>query len=118
VARVLIVDDDVDTGEMLVDLLVAEGYTVEHVRNGQDALIRVQAHPPDVILLDLRMPVMDGLKFAAAYRALPGPHALIIATTAGTSLGKPGVARQFAAAIQKPFEVPALLNLLHQVLGR
>ena len=117
-AHILVVDDDVATGDMLVDLLGAEGYTVEHARHGVDALVRVQAQPPDVILLDLVMPVMDGPTFAAAYRGHPGPHAPIIAMTASTSLVDAIAALRPAAVLQKPFELAALLDVVREALAR
>jgi CheY-like chemotaxis protein len=59
-ARVLVVEDDVPTCEMLVEFLRLEGFAVDRAPNGRIALDRVQAHRLDVVLLDLLMPVMDG----------------------------------------------------------
>ncbi len=110
-------DDDLATGEMLLDLLAAEGYTAEHAHNGLDALTRIQAHPPDVILLDLVMPVMDGPTFAAEYRARPGPHAPIITMTASTTLEEAIAATQPVRVLPKPFEIADLLEVLRRTLG-
>src|SRR4051812_28328927 len=57
---VLIVDDDADIRQMLAVLLTDAGYTVDTAANGRDALARVQAGPPQLVLLDLQMPGMTG----------------------------------------------------------
>jgi len=115
--RVLVVEDDAATREMLVDFLGLEGFAVEHAPNGLVALDRVQAHRPHVILLDLLMPVMDGPTFAATYRTVPGPHAPLIVMTASPSLTDTLAAIQPAAVLHKPFEIADLRAVLDQVLG-
>ena len=60
-ARILIVDDDVTVAEILSRYLVHEGYEVESVGDGRQALERTRAHAPDLILLDLMLPGMSGL---------------------------------------------------------
>jgi CheY-like chemotaxis protein len=57
---VLVVDDDQPTRELLSDFLESEGYNVESARCGRDGLARVEAGGVDAILLDLRLPDMDG----------------------------------------------------------
>ncbi len=59
---ILIVDDLADNIRILSDTLSSQGYRIRAVRNGSMALIGVRAAPPDVILLDIRMPVMDGFE--------------------------------------------------------
>jgi class 3 adenylate cyclase len=59
---VLVVDDEEQNRVLLRDSLAAHGYEVEEAENGEKALLKIAAHPPDVILLDLMMPVMDGFE--------------------------------------------------------
>jgi CheY-like chemotaxis protein len=61
--RVLVVDDDADIRELLVEFLGSEGYDVAAAGDGVEALERARAHRPDVILLDLMMPGMNGWEF-------------------------------------------------------
>jgi CheY-like chemotaxis protein len=68
---VLVVDDDPDILEAICDILETEGYEVARARHGEEALMRVEARRPAVILLDLMMPVMDGVAFAQALRLRP-----------------------------------------------
>jgi len=61
-SRVLIVEDEPDIRELIVHHLKREGYLVSAASSGEEALRQVQAAPPDLVLLDLMMPVMDGLE--------------------------------------------------------
>ena len=69
---VLVVDDDPDARDRLRAVLHREGWTVAEAANGEEALAIVAHRPPQLILLDLMMPVMDGFKFLHALRERPG----------------------------------------------
>ncbi|RZI42748.1 response regulator [Herbaspirillum sp. HC18] len=69
--RVLLVEDDVPTREMMRRTLQKDGLDVMEAENGKVALDKVAEQAPDLILLDLMMPVMDGFQFAAELRAHP-----------------------------------------------
>jgi DNA-binding response OmpR family regulator len=69
--RVLIVDDDPDIRSIVRGILEPEGFEVSEARDGGDALAQVTASPPNLILLDLMMPGMNGSQFLAATAALP-----------------------------------------------
>src|SRR5437868_5941207 len=68
-ANILIVDDDADARESLAVLLRDSGHTATCVPNGREALARVLADVPDVVLLDLLMPDMDGPSFLEVVRS-------------------------------------------------
>jgi CheY-like chemotaxis protein/nitrogen-specific signal transduction histidine kinase len=72
--RVLIVDDDRDAAESLASLLTLHGHDVRTAYDGVDAVQTTSQFYPDLILLDLVMPRMDGLEAAARIRQLPLPH--------------------------------------------
>ena len=65
---VLVVEDDADTCDTLRRMLEKEGWTVSEAENGRVALARIAARRPDVVLLDLMMPEMDGFEFVAELR--------------------------------------------------
>ena len=71
VCRVLIVEDDDPTREMMRAILAREGWNVDEAVNGRDGLERVHAARPDLVLLDLMMPEMDGFTFAEKLRQNP-----------------------------------------------
>jgi CheY-like chemotaxis protein len=61
-----VVDDDPAIREVVADILQTEGYVVDLAKDGQVALERIREHRPDVVLLDLMMPVMNGWQFLKA----------------------------------------------------
>jgi signal transduction histidine kinase len=110
--RVLIVEDDALTQAVLREALLDEGYRVLEAADGEAALNLIDAESPDVILLDLRLPVMDGPTFAQRYRqAVPAPVPIIVVTA---SEHQAIDARRMAAAavVTKPFIVEELLQLV------
>jgi CheY-like chemotaxis protein len=111
---ILIVDDDDAIRELIEMALVDEGYEVALATNGQEALDKLGAARPRLILLDMAMPVMDGWAFAAAYRARPGPHAPIVVVTAAHEAA--ARAAQVAADdfIAKPFDLNRLLETVER----
>ncbi len=68
-ARILIVDDHQDNVELLQARLEARGYEIDTATDGQEALDRVAAMPPDLILLDVMMPIIDGIEVARRLKA-------------------------------------------------
>src|SRR5450755_3429244 len=79
--RILIVDDDANIRTSVRLCLEATGYTVEQAINGGDALEKIHASPPDLVLLDLAMPVLDGMTVLAELRALlwrQSPRAIVM----------------------------------------
>lgn len=108
--RVLVVDDDESIVSLMRLALEDEGYEVRTASNGRDGLALAAAFAPDVILLDMNMPVMDGQAFAAAYREAPQPPPrapIIVVTAAGDAAGR---AQQLRAAgfLGKPFDLDEL----------
>ncbi len=78
--RVLVVDDEPRFRENLVTLLTLRGFAVNAAENGARALALLADHPFDVVVLDMRMPELDGGKTMRAMQALPAPPACIILT--------------------------------------
>ncbi|MEA2435454.1 MAG: two-component system, OmpR family, response regulator MprA, partial [Thermoleophilaceae bacterium] len=118
-AAVLLVDDDAPIRRMLERTLVAEGYDVAAVADGGAALAQVERSLPDLIVLDVGMPGMDGLAVTRRLRAkgLPVP---ILLLTARDALAE-RVAGLDAGAddyLVKPFEVDELTARVRALLRR
>lgn len=80
--RILVVDDNEDAADSMAALLRARHHRVDVANGGQRALELIQAHDPDVVLLDIGMPVMDGHEVARKARAMPGrAHVRLVALT-------------------------------------
>ena len=84
--RVLVVEDSVVNQKLLTHLLADEGYDVTIASNGKQAVEQYQRQVFDVVLMDVQMPVMDGLtatKLIRSYESGTGQRAVIVAVTAG-----------------------------------
>jgi CheY-like chemotaxis protein len=110
--RVLVVDDDDTLREFVMSVLSDEGYEVAGATNGAVALEIAGRITPDVVLLDMRMPVMDGATFATTYRRVAGQHAPILVMTGVEALVEPAFASGAGGVIKKPFDVDTLLSLV------
>ena len=110
--RVLLVDDDPDILESTQYLIEAEGYQVDTARNGQEALDRLQVQRPDVILLDLMMPVMDGWQFADRLRKTVFANVPIVVLSATHALAERAKQIPATAYLAKPFDIDELLRKL------
>jgi two-component system, chemotaxis family, chemotaxis protein CheY len=113
--RILIVDDDESIRQIVGLCLSDEGYEVFEAPNGQVALDQLDEARPDLILLDLRMPVMDGWEFARSYRTRPGPHADIIAFVAGLNVEEESAELNAASVLSKPFDLDDLLQVVRSL---
>ena len=109
---ILVVDDDAAIRRVVAAVLADEGYTVAEAPDGGAALARARAAPPRLILLDMRMPGMDGWEFARRYRRRPGPHAPIICVTAAVDAAARGAQIGAVAALAKPFDLDELVALV------
>lgn len=109
---VLVVEDDDSVRNFISLALEDEGYPVVTAPNGAAALDLVREVAPRVILLDMRMPVMDGWAFARAYRAAPGPHAPIVVLTAARDTAERAAQIDAAAYLAKPFDLDDLLAVV------
>ncbi|HVR88647.1 MAG TPA: response regulator [Candidatus Limnocylindria bacterium] len=106
----LVVDDDEGIRELITSALAEEGYDVTAAADGAEALDVARRCDPAIIVLDMRMPVMDGWQFARAYRALPGPHAPIVICTAALDAREDARAIGADGFVGKPFLLEDLLT--------
>jgi two-component system chemotaxis response regulator CheY len=112
-APILVVEDDTDIRETIAAILEMEGYAVELASNGEEAITVVANQTPSLVLLDMRMPVLDGWGFARVLRER-GVSVPIIVMTAAQDAGR--WAREIGAQgyIAKPFDLGDLLSQVQQ----
>jgi two-component system, OmpR family, response regulator MprA len=118
-AHILVVDDDPHITELLRRIFVFEGYSVAIAQAGNEALSRVLEHPPDLVVLDLMLPGLDGLEVARRLRAA-GDMVPILMLTARD--GVPNRVAGFEAGadhyLVKPFAPEELLVIVKTLLRR
>jgi len=108
---VLVVDDDPDTRELLEEALVRAGYSVAIASNGREALAVLRSIRPEMILLDIQMPLMDGAEFRQAQRR--DRDLIKIPTVVMTgSKDEPLLDIGVVETLTKPFRVKDLLAIV------
>ena len=123
-AAVLVVEDDPGVRTLLMQLLTYSGYVAECVRGGEEALALIEERRqggvwwPDLVVLDLMMPGMNGIEFAREYRRRQGPRAPIVLVSATMELNEARRAIEPAAVLRKPFELVELLESIESALRR
>jgi CheY-like chemotaxis protein len=120
-SNILIAEDNTINRELLRELLEARGHTVIEACNGQEALDAIQEAQPDILLLDINMPVMDG--FAAVRKIREDPHLAtlpVLAVTANAMLGERETILNsgFDGYLSKPINGQALAEEIGRLLGK
>lgn len=119
--KVLVAEDHPTSRELIEELLQGFGYDVVSACDGQEALDKVENHHPDLVVLDIQMPVLDGfsvlrqLRADARYADLP-----IVALSAYAMSGdrEKGLDAGFDAYLTKPIDTMALREQLQALLAR
>lgn len=117
---ILVVDDNVNNTSMLVSLLEPLGFAVSTAENGLAALQRIPDHCPDLVILDLVMPEMDGLETAREIRSRPELSGVRIIGTSATvtdSDRKESFVAVCDSFVTKPIKIDLLLERISEQLG-
>src|SRR5512144_2365469 len=120
-ARILVVDDEADIGALLVMALGRAGYEVATAGDGLEALAAVAASPPDLVILDVRMPRLDGLETLKRLRAdaATAPVPVIMLTTRAEAADRlEGLAHGADDYLAKPFDLAEVLERVKTLIGR
>jgi nitrogen regulation protein NR(I) len=116
-STILIVDDDDQLRKSFHKLLVEEGYTVASAASGEDGLRNIQKSMPDLVVLDMRLPGMNGLDTFRAIHRLEPKLPVIIMTAFGTTEHAIEATKLGAFDyVLKPFDIPGMLGIIRQAL--
>ena len=107
-SSILVIDDDPSILATIAEVLADEGYSVQTASNGAEGLATLSEHLPSLVLLDMRMPVLDGWGFMDALHKR-GIQLPIVVMTAAQDARKWGLEIGAAESLAKPFD---LINLL------
>ena len=120
--HLLLIDDDLRLANMLGDYLRAQGFELSHSADGATGLSHAQALKPELVILDVMMPGMDGLEVCRRLRALPEPvrHTPVLMLTAKGDPMERVVGLELGADdyVAKPFEPRELLARIKAMLRR
>jgi two-component system cell cycle response regulator DivK len=118
--RILAVDDQEDNRRILRDLLTAAGYEVLEATTGEDAVAQAEAHRPDLILMDIQLPGIDGYEATRRIKANPALQAIPLIVVTSYALSGDEAKAMAAGAdayVSKPFSPRALLAKVREHLG-
>ena len=115
---ILVVDDEYLIADILCFALEDEGFMVVKAGHGQKGLEVLERERPDLIITDFMMPVMDGLEFAKAVRALPSVKHLPIILISGAQ-AHIGMQRSdlFNVVLEKPFNIDLIIDEVKKLLA-
>ena len=121
-ARILIVEDDKILQAIFRSLLIKAGYQVDAASDGQEGLAKANAHEPDLIILDMQMPNMDGIDFLRAYDVIdahPKVKVIAFSNTQQPQKVKDAIALGALGYMTKSQYSPrALMQLIKDTLAR
>ena len=120
-AKILIVEDEATLAETLAENLTEEGYTVSVARDGETGLAKIRAELPDLVILDVMLPILDGLSVCRIVRKDPSTvHIpIIMLTMRGTEVDKiVGLESGADDYITKPFGLGEFLARVRAVMRR
>ncbi len=116
------IEDDARLAQMVAEYLGQSGFTVQHTGDGHSGLLALQASPPDLVVLDLMLPDMDGLEVCRRIRSMPGVLAqipVLMLTAKGDPMDRIiGLEIGADDYLPKPFEPRELLARIRAVLRR
>lgn len=122
---ILIVDDDLDLAEAIGAVLTYQGYHIYLAHNGRDGMDLAREHHPDLILLDIMMPDMDGSEMMIRLRANPDLQDIPVICLTGLvsqkddsdGLGEIIIGGESYSSIAKPFENDKLVAIVKRAIG-
>lgn len=118
-ARILYIDDDFSNRLLVKRILLAEGFEVEEADNALDGIDIAKANPPDLILMDIAMPEVNGLEATNRIRKIPNiANITIIALTANAMQGDREMILEAGCDgyISKPIDIDTFIDEISQFL--
>ncbi len=116
-SRILIIDDDDQLRKSFHKLLLQEGYSIDSAASGEAGITMIRQHPPDLVILDMRLPGMNGFETFKVIHEIESKLPVIIMTAYGTTETAIEATKMGAFDyILKPFDIPDMLTVIGQAI--
>jgi DNA-binding response OmpR family regulator len=119
--HILVVDDEPDIVKLVAKIMESRGYRVTMSRDGEDALAAVKRDPPDVVILDLNLPKMDGLEVCKRLKSAEATKTIPVVMMTAAYVSVDDASRGFGLGadeyVVKPFMREVLLHNVERLLG-
>jgi CheY-like chemotaxis protein len=117
--KVLVADDEEDILETVADRLVFMGFEVQKARDGAECLATIEQEVPDLVLLDLRMPRMDGMEVLSRLREThPGLPVVVLSASSERAVADGVLSQGAVGYLLKPFPPALLMEQVYRALNR
>lgn len=116
-ASILIADDYEDNRELLRLMLATDGYTIREARNGRECVSMARLDPPDLVLVDLAMPELDGWGVLRELRADERTNSIPCVAASASAERESAIQRGFNDYLSKPFRKQELLSMVARLLA-
>jgi DNA-binding NtrC family response regulator len=117
--KVLLVDDEVDFISALSERLRIRKYDAKLANSGEKALSEIQKEPPDIVLLDLKMPGMSGMETLAKIKAYdPSIDVIMVTGSVDSKVGESALRAGASGHMVKPFDIAALIDKIENVIKK
>jgi DNA-binding response OmpR family regulator len=114
----LVVDDDLDTLNFIAALLERDGWSVRKAHTGEQALLMAREHVPEIIVLDLALPIMSGLDVLRTLKSWSDQRTRVVVVSAFAMLMRLPDLRLADATVQKPIDAKELVARVNRTAGR
>jgi CheY-like chemotaxis protein len=119
--RILVAEDNEAIRELVTEILVSRGFEVIQARDGHEALQQFETAKPDLVLLDIQMPGMDGYSVFQAIRKNPIAASIPMVALTGSAMNgdkEKALALGFDAYLSKPYRLVSIVQLVNQLLEK
>jgi CheY-like chemotaxis protein len=114
---ILVVDDEFDMTGTIRAILEGEGYRVETCADGREAIARVKSARPDLIVMDVMMPIMNGFEALHEIRHTTGLDSVPVVLMSSVDVGVKREEYRWQAFLNKPFSLDLLIRTVEQLIG-
>lgn len=115
--NILVVDDELVMRSLFTDLLTEQGVRVTTANNGKEAIDKVQENFFDIAILDMHMPIMDGVATLRAVRAMSPQTAIVMTDSFPDTFAEEALKEGAISCIHKPFNIQEVIDIVNKAVA-